>query len=47
MLRFLYEILLALAALATVAGFILEAMKEYKRRRMTKGDKEKTGGHRS
>lgn len=40
-----YEILLALATIATVAGFILEVIKEYRRQRMTKGDKEKTRGN--
>ena len=45
MLWICYEILLALAAIATVAGFILEVIKEHKRQRMTKGDKEKTRGN--
>lgn len=45
MLDICHEILMALAAIATVAGFILEAIKEYKRQRMTKGDKEKTRGN--
>lgn len=47
MLKLVYEILLALAALATVAEFALEAYREYKRQRTAKGDKEKTGGNRS
>ncbi len=29
-LHLLYEILMALAAIATVAGFVLEAVKEYR-----------------
>lgn len=39
-MHLMYEILMALAAIATVAEFILEAYKEYKRQRMTKGEKE-------
>ncbi len=42
-----YEILNALAALVTIAGFILERWEEYKRRRMEAGEKGKTGGNRS
>jgi hypothetical protein len=41
------EILNGCAALATVAGLLLEVWREYKQRRMTKGEKERTGGHRS
>lgn len=41
MLHLCYEILTALAAIATVAEFILDAWKEYKRQRMTKGEKAK------
>ena len=33
------EILYALAALATIAGFVLMLWKEYKQCRMTKGEK--------
>ena len=40
------EILNGCAALATVAGFILEVWKEYKRQRMTKGEKERADGNR-
>ena len=39
MLHLCYEILMALAAIATVAEFILDAWKEYKRQRMTKGER--------
>lgn len=41
------EILNAVAALATVAGFLLEAWTEYKHRRMEREEKKKTGGNRS
>lgn len=46
-LHLLYEILMALAAVATVAEFILEAVREYKHRRMERKEKKKTGGNRS
>ena len=41
------EILNAVAAAATVAGFLLEAWREYKHRRMAREEKIKTGGNRS
>ena len=41
------EILNGCAAVATVAGFMLEVWREYKQQRMTKGEKERTGGNRS
>ena len=40
------EILNVAAAIATVAGFLLETWREYKQCRMTKGEKEKAGGNR-
>lgn len=40
------EILNAVAALATVAELLLEVWREYKHRRMAKGEKKKTGGNR-
>lgn len=40
------EILNAVAVLANVAGFMLEVWKEYKQRRMTRGEKERAGGNR-
>lgn len=46
-MNFVFEILAALANVATVAGFILERWEEHKRRRMEAEEKEKTGGHRS
>ncbi len=39
-----YEILNALAALVTIAGFILERWEEYKRRRMEAGESERPAG---
>lgn len=42
-----FEILYALAAMATVAGFVLERWEKHKRQRMEAEEKEKTGGHRS
>ena len=42
-----HEILNAVAAFATVAGFMLEVLREYKHQRMTKAEKERTGGNRS
>lgn len=41
------EILNAAAAVATVAGLLLEVWKEYKHRRMAREEKKKTGGNRS
>lgn len=41
------EILNAIAALATVAGLLLEVWREYKHRRMEREEKKKTGGNRS
>jgi hypothetical protein len=41
------EILNAVAAFATVAGFILEVLREYKHQRMTRAEKGRTGGNRS
>lgn len=41
------EVLNALASLATIAEFALDRWREYRHRRMTKGEKEKTGGNRS
>lgn len=41
------EILNVLANLATIFEFILERWQEYRHQRMTKGEKEKTGGNRS
>lgn len=47
-MRLFLEILNALAALASVAGLLLDVWKEYKQqRRMTKGEKEETGSNRS
>ncbi len=43
----IHEILNDCAAIATVAGFILEVWRAYKQQRMTKGEKERIGGHRS
>lgn len=41
------EILNALANLATVFEFALERWREHRHQRMTRGEKEKTGGNRS
>ena len=41
------EILYALAACATVAEFVLERWKNYKRYRTEAGEKGKPGGHRA
>lgn len=46
-MNLILEVLNAVAAIATIAGFILERWEKYKRQRMTKGDIEKTGGNRS
>lgn len=40
------EVLYALTAIATVAGFIADRVEEYKRRRKEAEDKRKAGGHR-
>ena len=40
------ESLIVAAAIASVAGFLLESWREYMQRRMTKGEKEKAGGNR-
>lgn len=42
----LLEILNAAAAIATLAGFALEVLREHKRRRMERETKEKAGGNR-
>lgn len=41
------EILNGLAALATIAEFLLDRWRDYRHQRMTKGDKKRTGGNRS
>lgn len=42
-----FEILNALASLATILEFLLERWRDYRHRRMTEGENEKTGGNRS
>ena len=41
------EILNCLAAIATVGAFLRDLWRDYRHRRMTKGEKKKTGGNRS
>ena len=41
------EILNCLAAIATIAAFLRELWRDYRRQRMTRGEKRKTGGNRS